>query len=628
MVSPGGSKDWGSWIVVASLVAVGWSVFQLYGAAFGLFNIMIQRPIHLVFALMLAYLSFPARKSAGRLGLLDYLPALGALLIGIYVVVHFERISTRMVLVDLVSGWDLFFGFLVIVLCLESCRRTTGMALPIISLLFIAFAFLGPYLPGTLRHAGMTLDHFVEVQFLSSQGLFSEPIGVSAEVVFYFVLFGAFLEKSGVGELFTDVANSVTGRARGGTAKASVVSSALFGTISGSAVANVVVDGVFTIPMMKKAGFRPDFAASVEAVASTGGQIMPPVMGAAAFLMADLTGVSYSMIIIHAAVPAILYYIAIYFMVDFEAWKLGMRPDSSFNMAALKKGLVQRLHLSIPIFILIYFIMTASLMRATLIALVAAFVVSQFRATTRMGLTKVVNAMAKGAREAIHVAVPSAVAGIMVGIIVYTGIGLKFTSFLVAVSGGNLLLGLFFTMIGCLILGMGMPTSAAYLIAAVLMAPALVNMGLPVIVAHMFVFYFAVISMITPPVALATYAAASIAESDIWKTGITGFMLALTAFLVPYAFAYNHALLFMGSYFEIVWVFITAAIGVCLLSMSVIGFFHVRITAPMRVLLFVAAILLITPEKITDFVGLAIGVIMFLYLRRKGMLERRQAAAY
>lgn len=611
-------------LIVGTVIAVLWSIFQLYGAAFGLFHIMIQRPLHVIFALMLTYISYPAwRNKLTHSMIFNYLPTLLALLIGIYVIIGFGRISTRMFFVDKVLNSDIFFGLSMIILILEACRRTTGLALPIIGMIFIAYAFLGPYMPGGLMHRGIPLEYFIDVEFLSAQGLFSEPVGVSAEIVFYFVLFGAFLEKSGAGLLFTDVAKGLTGRTRGGPAKVSVVSSALFGMISGSAVANVVVDGVFTIPMMKKTGFRPHFAAAIEAVASTGGQIMPPIMGAAAFLMADLTGIPYYKIIIHAAIPAILYYIALYFMVDFEAWKSGMKASKLVDLSDIKKGFFQRVHLFFPFFVLIYFIMNVSLMKATLISLLSAFGISFLRKATMMDLEKVIGALEKGAREAIHVAIPSAVAGIMVGIIVYTGIGLKFTGFLIQISGGHLLPALLFTMVGCLILGMGMPTSAAYLLTAVLMAPALITMGLPVLVAHMFVFYFAVLSMITPPVALATFAAASIAESGIWETGLAAFKLAITAFLVPYAFVYNHALLFQGPMFEIAWVSITAAFGVFVLAAAVTGYFYAPINKIERFILLICAILLITPEKITDFLGLISSILIFFNLRKKAQKEKR-----
>jgi len=614
---------------VAVLVAVAWSAFQLYTAAFGLLHVLMQRAVHVSFALMLAFLLYPYSKERARRSLLlDYLPmALGFATL-VYFTLNFGRITTRMELVDDVWMIDVVFGVVMIVCILESCRRTAGMCLSVVGMLFIAYAFLGQHLPGILRHSGMTLGQFIDIQILSVQGLFSEPIGVSAEIVFYFVLFGAFLDRSGCGKLFGDIAYSLTGRTRGGSAKSAVVASSLFGMISGSAVGNVAVVGTFTIPLMKQAGYRPHMAAAIEATASTGGQIMPPVMGAAAFLMADLTGIPYSQIIVHAAIPAVLYYLSIFFVVDFEAWKEGLRGSDALSMQDLKRGLLERIHLVLPMLFLVYLMMSGlSLMRAALFSILSVVAVSFLRRATTMNLTRTIEALGKGAREAVTVAIPSAVAGIIVGVIVFTGLGLKLTGILIELSQGSLLLALFFTMIACIILGMGMPTSAAYLMAAVLMAPALVKLGVPVLAAHMFVFYFAVISMITPPVALATYAAASIAGSEIWKTGLTAFNIAFASFLVPYAFVYNNALLFKGSMLEILWATATTALGICFLAAVYVGFFCTRLTRLERGLLFVGALLLIHPGVLTDLIGLGAGLLVLALVRRRAASDRSEAPA-
>jgi TRAP transporter 4TM/12TM fusion protein len=608
-----------AFLEITAVVGIGWCLFQLYAAAVTIYEMFIMRPIHVVFALLLCFVSYPLlRKRSTRLTWFDYALAGLVAFIGIYVLLNLGRITTRIQFVDTLTPLDLFVGACTVVLILEGCRRSIGMALPIICLLFIAYGFLGPYFPGELKHRGITFANFIDMQFFTTQGIFSSPIGVSAEIVFYFVLFGVLLEASGGGELFINMAYAVTGRMRGGSAKASVISSALFGTISGSAVANVVVDGIFTIPLMKKTGYSPPFAASVEAVASTGGQIMPPVMGAAAFLMADIIGVPYSKIIIHAAIPAVLYYVALYAMVDFEAVKRGIKAVPREDLPDVKKGLKTRFHLLAPIILLVYYVMAEyNLMTATFRTMIFIVIVGFLRRATWMSLTKILNAFTKGAKEALGVAIPSAVAGIMVGVIVYSGLGLKFTAFLIELSRGNLLLALFFVMIACIILGMGMPTSAAYLIGAILMAPALVKMGLSVIAAHMFVFYFAVISMITPPVALATYAAAAIAKTDIWKTGLVGFRLALAGFLVPYAFVYNNGLLATGPLWEVIWVTVTATIGVVLLASAIIGYFLTVPTKVERVILFVASLSLIHPEKTTDFIGLAFAVLVLVLQKRR-----------
>jgi TRAP transporter 4TM/12TM fusion protein len=611
-------------LFLGALIALLWSAFQLYAGAFGLFHLMLQRPLHVAFALMLTFVLFPiARGRSNRSPFLNYLPTLLSLSIAIFYVVSFDRISVRMELVDRVFLSDKFFGFILILLILEACRRTTGMVLPIVGLVFILYGFAGPYIPGILGHRGMSFERLIDIQCLSAQGIFSEPVGVSAEIVFYFVLFGAFLDKSGCGRLFGDFAYSITGRTRGGPAKAAVVSSSLFGMISGSAVGNVAVTGTFTIPLMKKAGYQPHFAGAIEATASTGGQIMPPVMGAAAFLMADLTGIPYSKIIIAAAVPAILYYLAIFLVIDLRAWQRGLKGDDTLNLSELRKGLLQRIHLIVPLFVLVYMIMSGfSLMRAGFLSMLSVFIISFLRRATMMGLKGLIGALEKGCREAIMVAVPSAVAGLIVGVIVYTGLGLKFTGILMQISGGQLLPALFFTMLACIILGMGMPTSAAYLLAAVLMAPGLMNMGVPLLVAHMFVFYFAVMSMITPPVALATYAAASIAESGIWQTGIMAFRMAFASFLIPYAFIYNHGLLLRGSLVEILWVIPFTSFGICALAAANIGFLYTRIQKIERIILFISSLLLIHTGKITDLLGLVPAVIIVLLLRRRATEEK------
>jgi TRAP transporter 4TM/12TM fusion protein len=474
-------------------------------------------------------------------------------------------------------------------------------------------------MPGLLAHRGITVERFVDLQVLSPNGIFGLPIGVSAELVFYFILFGAFLERSGGGELFSDLAYSVTGRVRGGAAKASVVSSALYGTISGSAVANVVVDGMITIPLMKRSGFKAPFASAVEAVASTGGQIMPPVMGAAAFILAQIVGVSYWEVAIAAAIPACLYYVALYFAIDFEAVKRGLRGLSKAELPDVKTGLKLRIHLIIPLIVLVYYIISGDVtpVTAVLRAIMATVILSFLRKATMMGPVRLLSALEKGAKESISVAVPCAVAGVVIGVIINTGLGLKFTDLMIYLSGGVLIITLLLVMVAVIILGMGMPTSAAYLLAAILMAPALINMGVTPLAAHMFIFYFAVISMITPPVALAAYAAASIGEADLWETGVAAFKIAIPGFLIPFIFVYDNGLLLKGPWLNIVWRTLITIIGVIGLAGSLMGYYAKKTTPFDRFLLFIGSILLIVPEKTTDFIGLAILIGLFFWQRSR-----------
>jgi TRAP transporter 4TM/12TM fusion protein len=512
---------------------------------------------------------------------------------------------------------DIFLGVSLVILLLEACRRTVGLSLTLIAIVFIAYAFAGRYMPGLLAHRGINIERFVDLQVLSPNGIFGLPIGVSAELVFYFILFGAFLERSGGGELFSDLAYSVTGRVRGGAAKTCVVSSALYGTISGSAVANVVVDGMITIPLMKRSGFKASFASAAEAVASTGGQIMPPVMGAAAFILAQIVGVSYWEVAIAAAVPACLYYVALYFAIDFESVKRGLRGLSKAELPDVKTGLKMRIHLIIPLIVLVYYIISGDVtpVTAALRAIMATVVLSFLRKATMMGSARLLSALEKGAKESVSVAIPCAVAGVVIGVIINSGLGLKFTDLMIYLSGGVLIITLILVMIAVIILGMGMPTSAAYLLAAILMAPALINMGVTPLAAHMFIFYFAVISMITPPVALAAYAAASIGEADLWETGIVAFKIAIPGFLIPFIFVYDNGLLLKGPWLNIGWRTLITIVGVIGLAGSLMGYYARRTTLFDRILLFIGSILLIVPERITDFIGLAILIGLFFWQR-------------
>jgi TRAP transporter 4TM/12TM fusion protein len=577
------------------------------------------------FAVTLVFLNYPTFKEGKISRVLDAFLAVFTFAIGIYLILNFQRFSTRIPFVHSATAWDIFLGISLVILLLEACRRTVGLSLTVIAILFIVYGFAGKYMPGLLAHRGLSVERFVDLQVLSPNGIFGLPIGVSAELVFYFILFGAFLERSGGGELFSDLAYSVTGRFRGGAAKTSVVSSALYGTISGSAVANVVVDGMITIPLMKRSGFNPAFASAVEAVASTGGQIMPPVMGAAAFILAQIVGVSYWEVAIAAAIPACLYYVALYFAIDFESVKRGLLGLSKAELPDVKTGLKLRIHLLIPLAIMVYYIVSGEVtpVTAAFRAILVTVAVSFLRKATRMGPQRLLAALEKGGKEAGSVAVPCAVAGVVIGVVINSGLGLKFTDLMIYFSGGVLIITLILVMVAVIILGMGMPTSAAYLLAAILMAPALINLGVAPLAAHMFIFYFAVISMITPPVALAAYAAASIGEADLWETGIAAFKIAIPGFLIPFIFVYDNGLLLKGPWVEIVWRTLITIIGVIGLAGSIMGYYARRTTLFDRVLLFIGSILLILPEKITDFMGLAILAGLFFLQRHREPVRQR-----
>ena len=596
--------------------AVGWCVFQLWTAFFGPVDNLILRPVHVFWAAALTFLLRPGFRRGATpqpTGWTDVALAALSVSVAIYALSQHTRIIERTAYIDSVTPADYFFGILGLVLVLEGARRLVGVSLSLVALFFIAYAFAGPYMPGILHHRGVSFHHFLELEFLSNppDGMFGLVTGVSAEMVFYFIMFGAFLDRSGGGRLFTDFAYAITGRTRGGPAKAAVVSSSLFGTISGSAVGNVLITGTFTIPLMKRTGFPAHTAGAIEAVASTGGQLMPPVMGAAAFLLAQVVGEPYRDVVVAAMLPAALFYFSIFVSVDLESRKLGMQGDPLAANPEIWRGIVARLHLVIPLIYLVYLIFTGySLGSVGVRATAAVALISLLSATTRMGPRSWYQALVTTARQAIVIAVPSAVAGSIVGLIVYTGLGLKLTTLLVDWSETSLVVALGFVAIACLIMGMGMPTAAAYLMVAVLMAPALIELGISTMTAHLFVFYFAILSMVTPPVAMAAYAAGGVAKANIWKTGVTAFRLSLVAFLVPFAFVSNEALLFKGPWQEIVWVTVSAALGTLALAGALTGYWRSELNWFARILLGAAAVLLIAPEWQSDLTGLAIMVVV------------------
>jgi TRAP transporter 4TM/12TM fusion protein len=542
----------------------------------------------------------------------DVLMAVLSLACAAYFASQGGRGAERIEGVDPVYLLDHVFGLLLIALLLEACRRVAGIVLTLITAVFIAYVFLGPYLPGGLAHRGMSLMRFVDLQVLSTQAIFGTPISASAHMVFYFVMVGAFLERSGAGQLFVDLAYCVTGRAWGGAAKASVVSSGLFGTVSGSAVANVLVDGIITIPLMKRTGFKAPFAGAIEATASTGGQLAPPVMGAAAFILADIVGVSYASVAYAAIVPAVLYYLSLYVLVDSHSRRHGLGPNAALPVAESLAGLRQRWHILVPLGLMVYLLTSQySLRLVGGISLVAIVVLCGLSATTRLRLKDIYEAIVNGCRGAAEVAVPSAVAGIIVGVLVQTGMALHLQRWLLDLAGNSLMLSLVGAMVLTLIFGMGMPTSAAYLVAAILVGPALQNLGVPALAAHLFIFYFAVLSMVTPPVALAAYAAAGISGASLWTTGLFAFLIAVPGFLIPFAFVFDQGLLLQGPALHNAYVITTAACGVVCLSVATGGYAFGPLAWPVRIALFCLGPLLIDPNVTTDLIGAA-GILVLL----------------
>jgi TRAP transporter 4TM/12TM fusion protein len=544
------------------------------------------------------------RNSADPVPIFDVILAAAALACAGYFMLQGERIQDRIEGVDPVYLLDMIFGAGLIVLLLEACRRATGVVLAVIAAVFIGYIFLGPYLPEALAHRGMRFNRFIDLQVLSTLSIFGSPISASAYMVFYFVLVGSFLERSGAGKLFVDLAFCVTGRAWGGAAKASVISSGLFGMISGSAVANVLVNGIVSIPLMKRTGFSANMAGAIEATASTGGQLAPPIMGAAAFILADVVGVSYSSVAFAAIVPAVLYYLSIFVVVDSYARRRGLAPAEVLPIQEALAGLRERWHLLLPLLLMIYLLMSQySLMLTGAVTLVAIVVVSWLRPATRMKLPAIYQAIVQGTRATVEVAIPSATAGIIVGTLVQTGMALQLQHWLLQMAGHNLMLSLVGTMILTIIFGMGMPTAAAYLVSAILVAPALQELGVAALPAHLFVFYFAILSMVTPPVALAAYAAAGLSGANLWTSGWAAFLIAIPGFLIPYAFVADPAVILQGGLLHASGVIAMAAVGIVALSTATGGYLLGPLSLPARVLLFCFAPLLIDPSLVTDLIG-------------------------
>jgi TRAP transporter 4TM/12TM fusion protein len=578
----------------------------------------LQRSIHLSFAFALVFLLYPFRLKGAenRLTWYNFAFAGFATLIGLYLSLNYTRLMEAG---GDYSKLDYIVGGIGTLLTLEATRRVVGVPMVIIASTFLLYAYFGPYFPGFLAHRGYSLSRIASHMYFTTEGILGIPLGVSASFIFLFLLFRTFLDRTGIGKLFIDIANSIAGWASGGPAKVAVISSALEGTYSGSSVANTVGSGSFTIPMMKKLGYRPEFAGAVEAAASTGGQIMPPVMGAAAFLMAEFLGIPYIEIAKAAAIPACLYFVGVLFEVHFEAKRCGLRGLSREEIPRLWEVIRRRLHLFLPMIVLFYVLVEGytpafAALSGLLIAVLAGLPLKE----TRMGLMDILHALESGARSALGVAIACAAAGIMVGVVTLTGIGLKMASGMVDLAGGHLLLSLAFTMVASIILGMGVPTTATYVICSTIAAPALVMQGVPILAAHMFVFYFGIVADITPPVALAAYAGASIARSDPFRTGLEATKLAIGAIIVPYVFCYNPSLLLIDTTpVQLTQNLITASCGMFGVGAAMIGY----CLAPMhwleRLLFAAAGLMLIDPGSLTDITGLGLLVMGMVYQWRK-----------
>ncbi len=607
----------GIWHYIICAVCILFSVFQLYTAIFGVLDAHLQRTIHLCFGLVLIFLLYPARKSWSRekMNPLDAILAVLSVVATMYLVVNYKELVTR---AGMNTPTDIAIGIIGVLLVFEATRRTVGWPMLTVALVFLAYAFLGPYMPGILAHRGVSFDELVSHLYFTTEGIFGVPMGVSSTFIFLFILFGAYLDATGLGKFFIDFANALAGWAVGGPAKVAVLSSGLMGTVSGSSVANVAGTGSFTIPMMKKLGYRPSFAGAVEAAASTGGQLMPPVMGAAAFLMAEFVGVPYIEVVKAAVIPALLYYTGIWLSVHYEAKKYGLKGTPREELPKFGPLLREKGHLALPLIVIVYLLVTGyTPMRAALYAIGLTIVCACLRKNTRITFKQFVEGLIVGAQSVLGVLIACASAGIIIGVVTKTGVGLKLATALLDLAGGKMLPAMFFTMITSLILGMGVPTTANYVITSTIAAPALVQMHVPVLAAHMFAFYFGIVADVTPPVALAAYAGAGIAGANPMKTGVTAAKLAIAAFVVPYIFVLAPQLLMINATAPtILMAMVTAIIGMWGLSLAMIGFCQHPLNVLQRIAFFIGGLCLIIPGSMTDLIGIVILFLGYQWQRR------------
>ncbi len=615
--------------IVVVILAVASSLYHLFYAYLHPFFALDHRSIHLMFMFVLLFLLYPLskrRSNQKKPSVLDLVLLVVAGGICFWIFFNSSDILNR---AGVFQKSDVIVGVIFVLIVLEAARRSTGNAVPIIALVFILYALLGPYLPSAIAHKGYSIKRIATYLSLSMDGIFSIPIGVSANFILLFILYGAILRKTGAGQFFTDVAFALTGGSRGGPAKAAVVSSTFFGMISGSSVANTVTTGSFTIPLMKKTGYPGHFAAGVEASASTMGQIMPPIMGAAAFIMAEFLGVPYIRICIAAVIPATLAFFATFMQVHFRAVTLGLEGLPKDELPSIKEAFAKGWYHVFSIFLLIFFLVqNYSPERAVFWAIMASIVSSFVMTIIRKESIKefwnnILDALKEGSLGAVEVAAACAAAGIIIGCITMSGLGIKFSSYIVDASGGRLFLALPFTMIACIFLGMGVPTTAQYIIISALVAPALVNMGVVAIGAHLFVLYFGTRADITPPVALAAYAGAGIANSDPWKTGIAAFKLGIAGYIVPFMFIFSPEMLMIGTIPQIVFKLVPAIIGIFALAAGVQRCLLIKANWFETIMFFAVAFLMINSGLITTLVGIVLfAVLLVLQKRRKLRLEK------
>jgi len=604
---------------IITYILILFSLFQIWANSLVIIPDIFRNAIHLSFLLVLTFLLYPARKKSPRetFTRTDVIMAVLGAAVGLYIVFIYNDLHN--VRGSVGNTMDFTFAALAMLLVLIAAFRALGAVIPVISIIFIIYAAYGPYFPGIFGHGGLTWERIFYRMYLTYEGLFGITLSVSATFIFIFVLFGAFLKVSGAADLFNDMALALAGRKRGGPAKVAVVSSAMMGTLSGSAVANVATTGCFTIPLMKNLGYKPYFAGAVEAASSTGGMIMPPIMGAAAFIMSSFLGVPYLEIMLAALIPAVLYYAGVFITVDIEARKLGLKGISG-NLPEIKQVLRERGVLLVPILVIIYTLITGKTpIYAGFTGIISTIIVSWFTKNNKIKLKEFFIALEDGARGIIQTGMACAICGFIVGVAGMTGIGSVIAQNIVSLSGGNIFLTMLLVMATCIVLSMGLPSTALYIIVAIVAAPSLVESGVIPIAAHFFVFWFGALSNVTPPVALASYTAAAIAGDDPTKTGWAALKLTLAGFIIPFMFVYNPILLMVNfKAFSGLLAIGTGLIGVYGLAIAAENYYLHTLSKIGRLLFFSGALFLIKPGIYTDAVGIIVVLAAVAYHRYRG----------
>ncbi len=596
--------------VVVMVFAVFVSIFHIYMNSFSLMILIKKNGIHLAMMLAMCFLMYPATRKSDPVNpsKLDWLLSLLGIIVGLYIVFAYDRLVADSLIP---KPADYVFAIIAIVLTLEAARRAVGIVLPILSIAFLLYARFGRIFPGILAHQGFTWNRILTRMYMTDEGIFGVSLMVSASYVFMFILFGAFLQHSGTAKFFNDFALAFAGRLRGGPAQVAVMASGLMGTISGSAQANVATTGTFTIPLMKKVGYSPRFSGAVEAAASTGGILMPPIMGAASFIMASFLGIPYIKIMYAGIIPALFYYFAIFIVIDLRAKKIGLKGMDKDSLPDLKSVIKNEGHLALPIVvILVMLIKGITPLYAAFFGLISTVVFSSLRKNTRMGVKDFINALSDGATTAVSVAIACAVVGFIVGVVAMTGLGQVIALNIMSLSGGQMWLALLLVMVSSIFLGMGLPATACYIITASVAAPALIQMGVLPIAAHFFAFYYGTLSAVVPPVALTSYTAAGISGGNPTQVAISGFRLAFAGIMIPFMFAYSPILLMQNvEITRLLLTIITGVIGIISLGAANENYLFGKLRIYERIPAFIAAILLVKPGLVSDIAGLALLVL-------------------